>query len=113
LTGKPPALHVGRPNGSVNGIYDSKGDTTMLTKTKIALATALILGTASAALASNENDEQGGYQVQTWQQIQQDQRAFQNQIQGQYHTGNAGSAYGYVVSPKHTHRASHERTQDR
>ena len=74
----------------------------MLTKTKIALATALILGTASVALASNENDEQGGYQVQTWQQIGQDQ------IQKQYHTGNAGSAFGYVVSPKHTHhRASH------
>jgi hypothetical protein len=73
----------------------------MLTKTKIALATALILGTASAALANDQTDERGGYQVQTWQQIGQDQR--------QYHTGNAGSAFGYVVSPKHTHhRASHE-----
>jgi hypothetical protein len=72
----------------------------MLTKTKIALATALILGTASAALANDQTDERGGYQVQTWQQIGQDQR--------QYHTGNAGSAFGYVVSPKHTHhRASH------
>src|ERR1700733_5802639 len=90
----------------------TQGETTMLTKTKIALATALILGTASVALASNENDEQGGYQVQTWQQIQQDQRAFQNQIQRQYHDGDAGSAYGYVVSPKHAHRASRERTQD-
>jgi hypothetical protein len=79
----------------------------MLTKTKIALATALILGSASVALASNENDEQGGYQVQTWQQIRQDQRAFQNQIQRQSHAGSAGSAYGYV-SPKHTHRAAHE-----
>jgi hypothetical protein len=73
----------------------------MLTKTKIALATALVLGTASAALANDQTDERGGYQVQTWQQIGQDQR--------QYHTGNAGSAFGYVVSPKHTHhRASHE-----
>jgi hypothetical protein len=72
----------------------------MLTKTKIALATALVLGTASAALANDQTDERGGYQVQTWQQIGQDQR--------QYHTGNAGSAFGYVVSPKHTHhRASH------
>ena len=80
----------------------------MLTKTKIALATALVLGTASAALAGDQTDERGGYQVQTWQQIGQDQRDVQNQIQRQYHAGNAGSAFGYVVSPKHTHRASHE-----
>ena len=77
----------------------------MLTKTKIALATALILGTASAALANDQTDERGGYQVQTWQQIGQEQRAFQNL---QNHTGNAGSAFGYVVSPKHAHRASHK-----
>lgn len=76
----------------------------MLTKTKIALATAIILGTASAALANDQTDERGGYQVQTWQQIGQDQ----NRIQGQHHTGNAGSAFGYVVAPKHSHRASHE-----
>jgi hypothetical protein len=76
----------------------------MLTKTKIALAAAVILSTASAALAGDQTDERGGYQVQTWQQIQQDQRAFQNQ----YHTGNGGSAFGYVVSPKQTHRASHK-----
>ena len=80
----------------------------MLTKAKIALATALILGTASAALANDQTDERGGYRVQTWQQIEQNQRDIQNQIQRQYHTGNAGSAFGYVVSPKHTHRASHE-----
>ena len=81
----------------------------MLTKTKIALATALILGTASAALANdNDRNDRGGYQVQTWQQIEQDRRDIQNQIQRQYHTGNAGSAFGYVASPKHTHRASHE-----
>ena len=80
----------------------------MLTKTKIALATALVLGTASAALAGDQTDERGGYQVQTWQQIGQDQRDLQNQIQRQYHTGNAGSAFGYVVAPKHAHRASHQ-----
>ena len=32
----------------------------MLTKTAITLATALILGVASAALAANENDQKGG-----------------------------------------------------
>jgi hypothetical protein len=81
----------------------------MLTKTKIALATALILGTASAASANdNDRNDRGGYQVQTWQQIGQDQRDFQSQFQRQYHTGNAGSAFGYVVAPKHAHRASHQ-----
>jgi hypothetical protein len=37
----------------------------MVTKIKLALAAALMLGTASAALASNENDrsENGGYVV--------------------------------------------------
>jgi hypothetical protein len=80
----------------------------MMTKTKFALATALILGTAPAALAGDQNDdERGGYQVQTWQQIGQDQRAIQNQIQRQYRTGNGGNAFGFV-SPKHTRRASHE-----
>ena len=32
----------------------------MLTKTTIALATALILGAASAAMAGNENEQKGG-----------------------------------------------------
>jgi hypothetical protein len=80
----------------------------MFTKTEIALSAALIIGTVPAALANDQTDERGGYQVQTWQQIGQDQRDIQNQIQRQYHTGNAGGAYGYVVSPKHTHRASQE-----
>jgi hypothetical protein len=79
----------------------------MLTKTKIALATALVLGTASAALANEQTDERGGGPVQTWQDIARDRQDIQNQIQRLYHTGNGGSAYGYVVSPKHTHRASH------
>ena len=79
----------------------------MLTKTKIALATALVLGTASAALANEQTDERGGGPVQTWQDIARDRQDIQNQIQRLYHTGNPGSAYGYVVSPKHTHRASH------
>jgi hypothetical protein len=34
---------------------------TILTKTKIALAAALILGTASAALAGDQTEERGGY----------------------------------------------------
>ena len=75
----------------------------MLTKAKIALAAVLILGSASAALARGSY----GGPVQTWQDIARDRQDIQNQIQRLYHTGNPASAYGYVVSPKHTHRASH------
>jgi len=71
----------------------------MLTKTKIALASALILGSASAALANDiETNPSTAQSVREW-------REFHNQI------GNAGNAYGYV-SPK-AHRVSHERGQGR
>ena len=71
----------------------------MLTKTTTALAAALILGTASAALAGSDNDDGAGHdrgegRVQSWQEIQQAQESFQARIQAQYHTANAGSAYG-------------------
>jgi hypothetical protein len=75
----------------------------MLTKTKIALATALMLGTASAALANDIDPSPSSAQAaREW-------RAFL----GQNQTGNAGTAYGYVVSSKPAHRASHGRIQDR
>jgi hypothetical protein len=77
----------------------------MLTKTKIALAAALILGTASAAMAGNDESTYGG-PVQTWQDIEHARQDIQNQIRKQYHTGNASSAYGYVVVPKHKLDAS-------
>jgi hypothetical protein len=67
----------------------------MLTKTKIALAAALILGAASAAQA---HGAQGGHRVQTWQEIQQ---AWQQHL-SQEHNSNAGNAYGYVASPNQT-----------
>jgi hypothetical protein len=75
----------------------------MLTKTKIALATALMLGTASATLANDIDPNPSSAQAaREWRQFL-----------GQNQTGNAGNAYGYVVSPKQAHRASHERTQGR
>jgi hypothetical protein len=75
----------------------------MLTKTKIALATALILGTASAALANDiETNPSAAQSAREWREFL-----------GQKQIGNAGSAFGYVVSPKQTHRASHEQTQGR
>jgi hypothetical protein len=75
----------------------------MLTKTKVALASALILGTASAALANDiDVNPSAAQSAKEWQQFL-----------GQNQTGNGGSAYGYVVSPKQAHRASHTRAQDR
>jgi hypothetical protein len=80
-----------------------KGDTIMLTRTKIALATALILGTASAALANDiDVNPSSAQSAKEWQQFL-----------GHGQTGTAGAAFGYVASPKQAHRASHEQTQDR
>ena len=75
----------------------------MLTKTKVALASALILGTASAALANDiDVNPSAAQSAKEWQQFL-----------GHNQSGNAGAAFGYVASPKQTHRASHEQTQDR
>jgi hypothetical protein len=76
----------------------------MATKTKIALAAAIVLGAASAALAS-EREEGGGGPVQTWQDVQRDQQAIQRQIQNQYHLGNGGNAYGLAPSAVQKHRS--------
>jgi hypothetical protein len=87
----------------------------MLTKTKVVLAAALMLGTASAALAGDQTDERGGYVLPGstvgvnpvyhpgW---------FPGYAARQADTGTAGQAYGYVT-PKPAHRAAHVRTQDR
>src|SRR5437879_10667858 len=39
------------------------GDRTMFTKTKIAFAAALMVGAASAALASDHEDQSGGFKI--------------------------------------------------
>jgi hypothetical protein len=70
----------------------------MFTNTKIALAAALILGTASAALAGSENtEERGGY-------VMPGSLVGVNPV---YHPdifGNAATArsYGFVQSADHT-----------
>jgi hypothetical protein len=80
----------------------------MTAKTKIALAVALILGPASAALASeNANEERGGGPVQTWQDIARDAQG--SQIKKD-HTGAAQASYGYAKPVKVTR---HEPSQDR
>ena len=72
----------------------------MFGKTKIALCVALVLGTASAALASNENDqsvseaqaarEAKGPQLPWW---------WNTPAQGRGGFAQAGNAYGYVAVP--------------
>ena len=88
----------------------------MLTKTKLVLAAALILGAGSLAQAANENDggnETGGFV----------HPPSTDGVNPAYHPGwfpgyaanrgNAGQAYGYAASPKKTHRVTREHTQDR
>jgi hypothetical protein len=88
----------------------------MLTKTKVALAAALMLGTASAALAGDQTDERGGYVLP----------GNADGVNPVYHpgwfpgyaarhadTGTAGQAYGFAPAPKQTHRPAHVRSQDR
>jgi hypothetical protein len=70
----------------------------MLTKTKIALATALILGTASAALAGDSSSEPGGGYVVP---------GSMGGVNPAYHPGifgnsNTAKAYGFVKSPDGT-----------
>jgi hypothetical protein len=69
------------------------GDTTMFTNMKMALAAVLVLGTASVALA-NDNDETGGFVVP----------GSMDGVNPAYHRdifGNAGTAraYGFTAWP--------------
>ena len=85
----------------------------MLNRTKIAFAAALILGTASAALADEQGEDRGGFVVPG-------STAGVNPVfhpewfsGNAAHRGNAGDSYGYAASQKQARRVSHEQTQDR
>jgi hypothetical protein len=79
------------------------GETTMFTKTKIALAAALILGAGSAALASNENDNSvSGAQAAREMQGNPLPWWWNSSDEGRGSFGKAGNAYGYVTSPNHS-----------
>ena len=85
----------------------------MLTKTKIALSVALILGAASAALA-NETDvnpseaqamrEMHGNPLPWW---------WNAPVQGRGSVANAGDAYGYVASPTRPDDLSRKKSRSR
>jgi hypothetical protein len=73
----------------------------MSDKIKAALAAALLMGTASTALARGSY----GGPVQTWQGIAQEQREFQS-IESRIHrpAHNPSTAYGYVAPHKQSSR---------
>ena len=79
----------------------------MLTKTKVALAAALIFGSASVALASAGESAEGGFDTlgSNGASVESPRPAVQNYI------GNGGNANAYV--PASPHHVSHKRTQDR
>jgi hypothetical protein len=96
-------------NGGAKKTTD--GDFKMLTKTKALLAVALVLGTASVALA-NDDDERGGYVVpgsMVGVNPAYHPDLFPRQLAPQT---KADQSYGFAPAPKHTHRHV-PTTQDR
>jgi hypothetical protein len=85
----------------------------MLTKTKVVLTAALVLGTASAALAGDQTDQRGGF-VRPGSMDGVNPVYHPRWFPGYAaHPGNGGEAYGYAASSKKTHRVTHEQAQDR
>jgi hypothetical protein len=73
----------------------------MWTNIKIGMAAALILGNASAAVASDQSgDYSGGAPTQTWQDIELSRQKIQLLIQEQYPSTNPGKTYDYVAPRK-------------
>jgi hypothetical protein len=72
----------------------------MFSKTKIALCVALVLGTASAALAGNDIDESVS-EAQAAREMHGNPLPWwwNAPAQGRVSFAQAGNAYGYVASP--------------
>ena len=68
----------------------------MLTKTKIALAAALIFGTATAALANDSGEDRGGY-VLPGSMVGVNPVYHPDIFGAPGNTGNGSNAYGYAV----------------
>ena len=84
----------------------------MFSKTKIALCVALILGTASAALASNENtNDQSVSEAQAAREAKGPQLPWwwNTPAHGGGSFAQAGNAYGYVTVPTQQDGASRKK----
>jgi hypothetical protein len=82
----------------------------MLTKTKVVLAAALMLGTASAALANDSGENDMGGFVMPGSMVGVNPALHPGWFPGYAaRHGTAGEAYGYATSPKHRHHVTHER----
>ena len=84
----------------------------MLNKTKFALAAALILGTASMALAGDQGEDRGGF-VMPGSMVGVNPALHPGWFPNYANSGNGGNAYGLAPAAKPTHRTTRERTQDR
>ena len=85
----------------------------MFSKTKITLCAALILGTASAALASNENtNDQSASGAQAEREARGSQLPWwwNTPVQGRASFAQAGNAYGYVAMPTQREDLSRKRS---
>ena len=77
----------------------------MLTKTKIALALAVVIGAAPAAFAKKDQEDGGGYRVQNWAAIW----AHQNDAYHAFGSAVPSKKHGaVVVAPAPTRRLSRE-----
>jgi hypothetical protein len=83
----------------------------MFSKTKIALCAALVLGTASAALASNENEHEAS-EAQVAREAKGSQLPWwwNTPGQGRGSFAQAGNAYGYVAVPTQQEVPSREKS---
>ncbi len=80
----------------------------MLIKIKLVLAAAAIVGVASSALAGSDREtEPGGYQVQTWCDINPDCNGWNGHFVAA--ASNATRAYGYGRL-SHSPASSHAKT---
>jgi hypothetical protein len=95
-----------KPSSAVPEEHHDRRRIEVLTKTKIAFAAALILGTASAALAGgNSGEYSGGSDIGPLGQCFSPPDCGGRSDASGAHNGNSGKAYGFVAREKHKHRS--------
>ncbi len=77
----------------------------MMTKTKIAFVAALILGSASAALASGDGPSHEGFDIGPLGQCFVPPDCGDKHDASAAHSGNAGKTHVFVLPEKHRHRS--------